>query len=234
MAEMKSRWVILQHVEWEGPGMIASEATRRGLDLEVLRLDRGDKIPEADQVNGMVVMGGPLGAYEVNKYPFLTKECELLSVVARSGRPVLGVCLGAQLLAKALGATVSPGHGEEIGFGSVNISPAGRRDTLFAGMGDVMPAFHWHGDTFTLPEGAELLASDQMYPHQAFRYGSRAYGFQFHIEPDANTWEDWRSHLPEHLLDSTKEKKRSIAEAGRKVITRFFDLAMNTAATEVR
>ncbi|HEU5350847.1 MAG TPA: type 1 glutamine amidotransferase [Terracidiphilus sp.] len=226
---MRSRWVVLQHVEWEGPGMIAREAEKRGCEVDIRRLDRGDKIPTVDHMDGLVVMGGPLGAYEEDLHPFLRKECELLQAVSRSGVPVLGVCLGAQLLAKALGATVFPGHGAEIGFGSIELAGAGREDVLFAGLGGELPAFHWHGDTFTLPEGAVLLASSPMYAHQAFRFGSRAYGLQFHIEPDADTWAAWRDHLPSGMFDEAETKRMQIEESGREVISRFFDLALNTA-----
>lgn len=234
MEGMKGRWVVLQHVEWEGPGIIAREARSRGFEVDVRRLDREDEIPEADHLNGLVVMGGPLGAYEEDWYPFLAKECALLAAVARSGRPVLGVCLGAQLLAKALGAKVFPGHGAEIGFGSIELTPAGQQDALFAGFGDALPAFHWHGDTFTLPDGSVLLASSPMYPHQAFRFGSRAYGFQFHVEPDADTWAAWRDHLPKGLIDGPETKRLQIEEAGKKIIARFFDHVMNTAEIETR
>jgi len=124
MTKMKSHWVVLQHVEWEGPGVIAREAEMRGCEVDVRRLDREDALPNPDQLDGLVVMGGPLGAYEEDQYPFLRKECELLEAVARSAKPLLGVCLGAQLLAKALGGRVFPGHGAEIGFGSVDLTPA--------------------------------------------------------------------------------------------------------------
>jgi GMP synthase (glutamine-hydrolysing) len=232
MAGMKGRWVVLQHVEWEGPGIIAREAKSRGLDVEVRRLDLEDEIPEADHVAGLVVMGGPFGAYEEDSYPFLAKECSLLAAAVRRGSPVLGVCLGAQLLAKALGCKVFPGHGAEVGFGSIALTQAGQQDPLFAEMGNVLPAFHWHGDTFTLPEGAVLLASSQMYAQQAFRFGSRAYGLQFHVEPDADTWAAWRNHLPKGLVENSETKRLEIEETGKRVIARFFDLALNSTEAE--
>ena len=234
MTRMKSHWVVLQHVEWEGPGIIAQEAQKRGCEVDIRRLDREDEFPDANHVDGLVVMGGPLGAYEEEWYPYLRDERELLATVARRGSPVLGVCLGAQLLAKALGAKVFPGHGAEIGFGSIELTPAGQEDPLFAGAGNTLPVFHWHGDTFTLPEGAKLLASSRMYPHQAFRFGSRAYGLQFHVEPDLSTWAAWRDHLPKGLIDKSGEKQKAIEVAGAKVIGRFFDHVLKAGEIEER
>lgn len=232
MTGMKGRWVVLQHVEWEGPGVIVREARSRGFDVEVRRLDLEDQVPDADQVDGLVVMGGPFGVYEEDRYPFLAKERNLLAAAVRRGCPVLGICLGAQLLAKALGGQVFPGHGAEIGFGSISLTHAGLQDVLFAGIGNVVPAFHWHSDTFTLPQGAVLLASSQMYPHQAFRLGSRAYGLQFHVEPDAGTWAAWRSHLPKGMIENSRTRQLEIEETGQKIISRFFDLATNSAEVE--
>lgn len=131
-------------------------------------------------------------------------------------------------MAKALGAKVFPGYGAEIGFGSVKLTPAGQEDALFADFGNTLPVFHWHGDTFTLPEGAELLASSLMYPHQAFRFGDRAYGLQFHIEPDAGTWAAWRDRLPKGLIDKSEPDGRAIEIVGKKVIARFFDHVMKS------
>jgi len=115
-APVTRAWTVLQHVAWEGPGLIAAEARMRGQHLDIRRLDLGATVPEVCEVDGLVVMGGPMGVYEARKYPFLTEECRLIEKSLKSGRPVLGVCLGAQLLAHALGAKVFPGAGLKWGL----------------------------------------------------------------------------------------------------------------------
>lgn len=221
---MKHPWVILQHVAWEGPGLIASEARKRGKEIKVIRMDMGQSLPTPEEVDGLVVMGGPMGVYEDDKYSFLTEECRLIAELVHRQRPVLGVCLGSQLLAKALGAKVFPGHQSEIGFGSVELTAEGGQDPLFAKLDSPLPAFHWHGDTFDLPSGAVLLASSEIYPHQAFRFGKFAYGLQFHVEPNGDTWSRWREHLPPGLLDGAESQRQRIGQAGKNVISNFFDL----------
>jgi len=134
--------------------------------------------------------------------------------------------LGAQLLAKALGARVFPGHGPEIGFGLVHLTPEGNNDPVLGPDGPSVPVFHWHGDTFELPAGASLLASSREYCHQAFRFGHSSYGFQFHVEPNASTWTAWRPHLPAAVVSDAREEISRIEEVGRKVIARFLDLAL--------
>ena len=111
-------WAILQHVPWEGPGLIQSIARARGISVKTYRLDLTPAFPNLEDIGGLIVMGGPMGAYETEKYPFLVHECALISEMVRRDRPVLGVCLGAQLLAKSLGARVFSGPASEIGFGS--------------------------------------------------------------------------------------------------------------------
>lgn len=223
---MTGRWTILQHAAWEGPGLIAAEARARGLRTDVRRFDLNASVPEPDEIEGLVVMGGPMGVYETDKYPFLADECALIRELIRCNRPVLGVCLGSQLLARALGATVFPGPGQEIGFGSVELTAEGKVDPLLAPAGPSVPAFHWHGDTFDLPEGAVPLASSAIYSHQAFRFGSCAYGLQFHIEPDSDTWSAWQEHLPAALMEQSKYNREELERVGRGVIARFFDLAL--------
>ena len=220
-------WIVLQHVAWEGPGLIAFEARERRLFLDVRRLDQGDGIPNPDQVEGLVVMGGPMGAYETDKYPYLAQECRLIRELAHRNRPVLGVCLGAQLLASSLGAKIYPGQQAEVGYGSVELTPEGKQDSLFESVEDPVPVFHWHGDTFDLPEGAVLLASNKQYRHQAFRFGSCAYGLQFHVEPDSETWSGWQKQLPSQLAGDDDPRRSRVEQVGRGVIARFFDAALS-------
>lgn len=215
---------------WEGPGLIGFEAEARGLHTDIRRLDLGVSLPLPNEVEGLVVMGGPMGVYETGRHPFLLKECSLIAELVRRNQPVLGVCLGAQLLARALGARVFPGHGAEIGCGSVHLTSEGSQDPLLGPAGPNIPVFHWHGDTFDLPEGATLLASSTDYPHQAFRYGKCAYGLQFHIEPDSSLWSAWREHLPGISIDVPEQRLHAIERVGRSLISRFFDLAFGGRA----
>jgi GMP synthase-like glutamine amidotransferase len=139
-------------------------------------------LPEPGGIERLVVMGGPMGANDDGAHPYLRAERALLRSLVERGTPILGVCLGAQLLAAALGADVRRGPAPEIGAGSVHLCDAAASDPLLATVGSAsMPVFHWHGDTFELPAGATHLASSLDYPHQAFRVGN-AWGFQFHVE----------------------------------------------------
>jgi GMP synthase-like glutamine amidotransferase len=220
---------VLQHVAWEGPGLIASIARQQGLHVDIHRLDLGASVPKAEDVRALVVMGGPMGAYEANQYPFLLEERSLIAEIVKRGRPGLGVCLGAQLLAHALGARVFPGPKPEIGFGTVQLTADGMKDSLLGPAGPLIPVFHWHGDTFDLPEKAVLLASSSEYPHQAFRIGSHVYGLQFHVEPDADIWSAWRPHLSSIHDSAWGAKSVEIERVGRELIARFLGLVAANA-----
>lgn len=193
--------------------------------METHRLDLIPTVPNLEDISGLIVMGGPIGAYEAEKYPYLAQECALISEMVRRDRPVLGVCLGAQLLAKSLGARVFSGPASEIGFGSVRLAPAASTDPVFAPSGTEIPVFHWHGDTFELPIGATLLASSPMYAHQAFRFARCVYALQFHIEADLETWSAWEPHLPSTVRTSAVEQRERVEDVGRSVIERFFNVA---------
>lgn len=136
-----------------------------------------------------VICGGPIGVYETDRYPFLVDELAAIEARIDGGGPTLGLCLGAQLIAAALGAPVYPGRRKEIGWGRIQLSLDGRHSCL-AGLADV-PVLHWHGDTFDLPRDSVLLASSNIYPHQAFSIGSTVLALQFHAEADPRRIEQW-------------------------------------------
>jgi len=215
------RFAVIQHLAAEGPGLIAAVARDHGFTLDVRRMDRGDPVPAADALHGLVVLGGTMGAYEVAAYPHLAAEQRLLAEACARRIPVLAVCLGAQILAAALGARVFKGPATEIGFGDVSLTPDGLRDPILGPSGPTFPVFHWHDDTFDLPPGATHLAATAAYHRQAFCFGGRAYGLQFHVELDRDLAHDWGSVLPPGVrLD---EKRRAAVEVtGRAILHRFF------------
>jgi GMP synthase (glutamine-hydrolysing) len=186
MGDTPPTLLAIQHVPWEGPHRILDAcgalAVRRVAPLA------GEPLPEHAKVSGAVVMGGPMNVDEVERHPGLAAEREWLAGAARIGLPVLGVCLGAQLLARALGAEVGPGEGPEIGFAQVEVhDPA---DPIVGALAPRTTVLHWHGDVFSLPEGAQPLASSAQTEHQAFR-AANAWGLLFHPEADAALVDSW-------------------------------------------
>ena len=188
--------LAIQHVPWETPHRILD--TCDGLRVRTLSPLLGDVLPDHGSLGGALVMGGPMNVDQVELYPDLAAEREWLSEAIRLGLPILGVCLGAQLLARALGAEVRPGRETEIGFAEVEIHDP--EDPVVGGLAPASKVLHWHGDVFDLPEGARPLASSALTEHQAFRFGS-AWGLLFHAEADAVLVERWLS-VPEMLEEA--------------------------------
>ncbi|MGH9352015.1 MAG: type 1 glutamine amidotransferase [Terriglobia bacterium] len=175
--------VVLQHAECEAPGLIARAIEEAGGVLKPVRTHAGETVPEEmGDASGLVVMGGPMGVYEHDRYPFIRSELRLIESALRESKAVLGVCLGSQLLASALGSKVTKGNRKEIGWHRVTLSEASQHDPLWSGTDRSFVACHWHGDVFDLPASATALASSALTPCQAFRYGTAAYGFLFHME----------------------------------------------------
>ena len=174
--------LVIQHVPHEGLGMLEAPLKAAGLRLQTLNAASTAAWPRASDVDGFVVMGGPMGVNDQPRYPFLAKELTLLRAALKAKQPILGVCLGAQLLASALGAKVTKNPQQEIGWYPLMREPGADGDPLFEPFGQTETVFQWHGDTFALPKAAVRLASSPLCPEQAFRYRERAYGLQFHVE----------------------------------------------------
>jgi GMP synthase-like glutamine amidotransferase len=175
--------VVLQHADVEGPGRLAEVLDARGLGARVVRSDLGESLPrDAASLAGLVVMGGPMGVDDATRLPFLNAEISLLERAVAREVPTLGICLGSQLLAFALGARVHRGTAKEIGWLPVETYEAAKHDGLFQGAPRKFRPLHWHGDVFDLPHGATALARSEATPCQAYRAGPKAWGLLFHLE----------------------------------------------------
>jgi GMP synthase (glutamine-hydrolysing) len=178
--------LAIQHVPWETPHRILHACG--SLAVRTVKPLAGQELPAHDEVAGAVVMGGPMNVDEVGRFPALAAEREWLAEAVRQRLPVLGICLGAQLLARALGAAVRPGERKELGFAAVEVADA--EDPVLGGLAPGAEVLHWHGDVFELPDGATRLASSELTANQAFRVGD-AWGVLFHPEADYALVEAW-------------------------------------------
>lgn len=229
------RILVLQHIHCETPGLIADSLQARGGQLHVIRSDEGQPVPAAmGDAAALVVMGGPMGVYEQERYPFLRDEIRLLQDALAASKPILGVCLGSQLLAAALGAPVMPGPRKEIGWHRVSLTADAASDRVFGGVAGSFAALHWHGDVFELPRGAVSLASSALTRHQAFRYGANAYGILFHMELTGAMLEQWVTSFADELraaavsggdiLGKAREHLPALHAIGRGVFDRWASL----------
>jgi GMP synthase (glutamine-hydrolysing) len=184
------RVLAFRHVPFEDVGHIRPVLDARGIAVEAVDLYReGTEVPDTRDAAGLIFMGGPMSAND--DLPYLRQELAILQQALERRQPVLGVCLGSQLLARALGARVYRNPVKEIGWYDVELTAAAAQDSLFAGLPARQVVFQWHGETFDLPAGAELLASSPDCAHQAFRFGRAAYGLQFHAEVTKEMIADW-------------------------------------------
>ncbi|RUM89702.1 MAG: amidotransferase [Thermodesulfatator sp.] len=188
----------LQHVPFETPRAILEWAKEREFSFSATRFFAGEDLPE-DLPDFLVIMGGPMSAHDEDRYPWLAEEKTYLKKAVEAGIPVLGICLGAQLLAEVLGAKVYKGPYREIGWFPVELTAEGREHPLFRGLPSRFVAFHWHGETFDLPQGALHLARSAGCEHQAFVWGERVLALQFHLEMTPEGAEDLLKHCPEDL-----------------------------------
>jgi len=187
------RVLVLQHV-WENPeGYVGAVLRMHHIAYDVVCVET-EPLPDLTNYAAIIAFGGTQHVYEDHKYGYFEQEKALLRQAVAQDIPVLGVCLGGQLLASALGAEVRQHSITEIGFFEIPFTSAGKTDPLFQGLPGYQKVFHWHEDTFDLPAGAVLLASNEHTENQAFRYGRHAYGLQYHIEVTPDMLDTWLHH----------------------------------------
>jgi GMP synthase (glutamine-hydrolysing) len=204
---MEQTILVLQHAGCEPPGVYEDELNERGIPLRRVLLDDDGELPDWREFAAIVVMGGAMGAYEDNVYPWLADERALIAEAVRAGLPYWGVCLGAQLLAASLGARVAPGPGPELGVLPVHLTDAANEDPVFGDAPMSFSTLQWHGDTYELPDGAVRLDGSALSEQQAFVLG-RAYALQFHLEVDSELAAEWMA-IPEYV-----EELEQLAGAG--------------------
>lgn len=190
---MKSLSILfIKHIDIEGPGTLSDFLDSKAVPYEIIDVSNGDALPSTpEEYKAIVILGGPMNVYEEDKYPFLKSEDELIKAALSKGVPMLGLCLGAQLIAKAAGARIGRSLEKEIGWFKVDLTEKGLKDPLFNGFGSDLDVFQWHGDTFEIPDNGVHLASSEICLNQAFRYNSNVYGLQFHLEVTRDMIQEW-------------------------------------------
>jgi GMP synthase (glutamine-hydrolysing) len=196
---VRVRW--LQHVEFETLGTIEEWALRREHVVAATRLWAGDPLPEADSFDWLVVMGGPMNVYQEDTYAWLAPEKALIQAAVDAEKTVVGVCLGAQLVADVLGGSITRNEHTEIGWFPVTLTAAALESEAFGRLPAEFTALHWHGDTFSLPPGATHMAESAACVNQAFQWGSRTFGLQFHLECTREELEDLAREEGDDLVE---------------------------------
>ena len=228
--------VFIKNITIEGPETLGDFFCKEGFKGKTVDLSRGERLPpDLSQVDAVVCLGGPMNVYEEDKHAFLKEEDVFIKRILSEEIPFLGVCLGAQLLAKACGAKVIKSPQKEVGFFDISLTEEGRQDPIFQGLDESFDVYQWHEDMFEVPKGAQLLASSKRCPYQAFKVGACAYGFQFHIEITAKSIREWSEaylngddpHAQEQksiMLEDYKMKKEIFNNNANKVYNNFLQI----------
>ncbi|MCG3148274.1 MAG: hypothetical protein PCFJNLEI_01717 [Verrucomicrobiae bacterium] len=205
---------VIQHIEIETPGRIADALSAAGYRIKTILSHTGQLVPASMAgFDGLVVMGGPQSVHEADKFPFLRHELRLIESALKAQKPILGVCLGSQLLAAALGARVYQGPQKEIGWYPVALTTDAGTDALLSGVPATFTPLHWHDDIFDLPAGAVALAASGLTAVQAYRYGANAYGFLCHLEVTDRHVAEWMTTFAEEVHQAGVDGRAILAGA---------------------
>lgn len=212
--------LFIKHIDIEGPGIIADFLEDNKLSYSVIDLSQGDKVPKLEKnFRTVICLGGPMNVYEEEKYRFLKDEDILLKRIVEKEVPFLGICLGAQLIAKATGAKVTKNPEKEIGWYKIVLNDNGLKDDLFRDFPEVFKVFQWHGDTFGIPHGGKRLAFSELCQNQVLKYGRNIYGIQFHVEVTKDMIIQWADAYNEEL-----ESLRGIVSDKQKMLEDYANL----------
>jgi GMP synthase (glutamine-hydrolysing) len=209
--EADMRFLGLQNCEVEGLGLYEAILSELRVQFDCFHAYRGDPLPPAAGYDAIFIGGTPISAYALEKHPFLVAEAEYIRSAIRTGKPCLGICFGAQLIATVLGADVGKSRKKEIGVYELELTPAGKADPLLQSFPRRFPAFQWHGDTFDIPAGAELLITGADCRNQMFRCG-KAVGVQFHLEIAPGEAAAWAQAYPDELGQFGKTSQELFSE----------------------
>lgn len=231
--------MVFQHVAAEPLGTLDARIRARGHRIRFHNFQRDPQAqPNIDRYRGLIVLGGPMNVEDQHRHPHLKTELRAIEAALRQDMPVLGICLGAQLLAHVLGAAVGRHAQHEIGWYDLETTRAGQEDAVLGVLGERAPVFQWHGCTYGLPQGAVQLARTETCEQQAFRFGRSAYGFQFHLEADSALIERWLTipayraeleaaglgHDAQGIRAATRERITRLQPLARTVFDNFLDL----------
>ncbi len=206
--------LFIQHGDTDKPGLLSSALDARKVGLEICHPYAGQALPDSlAGFDGLAIGGGAQSAYEQDRFPYLAHECALIREATQQEKPVLGLCLGAQLMAAALGASVRPGARREIGFFPVTLDPIARYDPLWCDLPTDFITTHWHGDVFDLPSAGMRLGSSALTPNQLFRYGRGLYGLQFHLEMTPEIFEEMVVDSEDYLREAGADPQALTAQA---------------------
>lgn len=214
--------LVIKHIGIEGPGTIERFFKKRNLGFRVIELGSAEELPaDLSSVTAVLVLGGPMNVYEEDRHPFLKAENLFLKEILKKEIPLLGICLGAQLIAKACGAKVTKAPVKEIGWSKVSLTKEGRNDALFEGLDDELDVFQWHEDTFDVPSHGTLLTTSKDCPYQGFKVGPCAYGLQFHVEVTEEIIRDWTKEYFEKDNKVLEAKAGEILSGYRAIKARY-------------
>jgi len=224
--------LFVQHVENEGPGIFKQVLHEHDIPFQILETFLPVSFVLPADCRGVIILGGPMNVDEESRYPFLTEEKAFIRELMRKEIPLLGICLGAQLIAQAAGGRMYQADEKEFGWYPVELTEDGARDCLFQGVPRLYEVFQWHEDTFSIPPQGKRLVTARGCPNQGFKVGKRAYGMQFHLEADATMINEWLQSAIEELPSSrfvriqeeTRLKAPECLVWGKKLLSHFLEL----------